>query len=135
MTTATESFLTQLDKAAEGKSINLIEFEGLLDTIAEKPIEEEVVEEENYAIPEYPMQLDKEDDDGDWVVGDPTKPITGFKAGADTAKVIDKANKDVEKDRAVKSLDDNGMKMESAMSELSAMFEDMTGLDLSLIHI
>ena len=131
MTTATESFLTQLDKAAEGKSINLIEFEGLLDTIAEKPIEEEVVEEENYAIPEYPMQLDKEDDDGDWVVGDPTKPITGFKAGADTAKVIDKANKDVEKDRAVKSLDDNGMKMESAMSELSAMFEDMTGLDLS----
>ena len=45
MTTATESFLTQLDKAAEGKSINLIEFEGLLDTIAEKPIEEEVVEE------------------------------------------------------------------------------------------
>ena len=131
MTTATESFLTQLDKAAEGKSINLIEFEGLLDTIAEQPIEEEVVEEENYAIPEYPMQLDKEDDDGDWVVGDPTKPITGFKAGADTAKVIDKANKDVEKDRAVKSLDDNGMKMESAMSELSAMFEDMTGLDLS----
>ena len=131
MTTATESFLTQLDKAAEGKSINLSEFEGLLDTIAEKPIEEEVVEEENYAIPEYPMQLDKEDDDGDWVVGDPTKPITGFKAGADTAKVIDKANKDVEKDRAVKSLDDNGMKMESAMSELSAMFEDMTGLDLS----
>ena len=131
MTTATESFLTQLDKAAEGKSINLIEFEGLLDTIAEKPIEEEVVEEENYAIPEYPMQLDKEDDDGDWVVGDPTKPITGFKAGADTAKVIDKANKDVEKDRAVKSLDDNGMKMESAMSELSAMFEDMTGLDLT----
>ena len=131
MTTATESFLTQLDKAAEGKSINLIEFEGLLDTIAEQPIEEEVVEEENYAIPEYPMQLDKEDDDGDWVVGDPTKPITGFKAGADTAKVIDKANKDVEKDRAVKSLDDNGMKMESAMSELSAMFEDMTGLDLT----
>ena len=131
MTTATESFLTQLDKAAEGKSINLIEFEGLLDTIAEKPIEEEVVEEENYAIPEYPMQLDPEDDDGDWVVGDPTKPITGFKAGADTEKVIDKANKDVEKDRAVKSLDDNGMKMESAMSELSAMFEDMTGLDLS----
>ena len=131
MTTATESFLTQLDKAAEGKSINLIEFEGLLDTIAEKPIEEEVVEEENYAIPEYPMKLDPEDDDGDWVVGDTTKPIEGFGVDTDTKKVIDKANKDVEKDRAVKSLDDNGMKMESAMSELSAMFEDMTGLDLS----
>ena len=41
MTTATESFLTQLDKAAEGKSMNLLEFEGLLDTIAEQPIEEE----------------------------------------------------------------------------------------------
>ena len=131
MTTATESFLTQLDKAAEGKSINLIEFEGLLDTIAEQPIEEEVVEEENYAIPEYPMQLDPEDDDGDWVVGDPTKPIKGFGVDVDTKKVIDKANKDVEKDRAIVSLDDNGMKMESAMSELSAMFEDMTGLDLS----
>ena len=131
MTTATESFLTQLDKAAEGKSINLIEFEGLLDTIAEQPIEEEIIEEENYAIPEYPMQLDPEDDDGDWVVGDPTKPIKGFGVDVDTKKVIDKANKDVEKDRAIVSLDDNGMKMESAMSELSAMFEDMTGLDLS----
>ena len=131
MTTATESFLPQLDKAADGKSINLIEFEGLLDTIAETPIEEEVVEEENYAIPEYPMQLDPEDDDGDWVAGDPTKPIMGFGANTDTKKVIDKANKDVEKDRAVISLDDNGMKMESAMSELSSMFEDMTGLDLS----
>jgi hypothetical protein len=131
MTTATDSFLTQLDKAAGGKSINLIEFEGLLDTIAETPIEEEVVEEENYAIPEYPMQLDPEDDDGDWVVGDPTKPIEGFGVDTDTKKVIDKANKDVEKDRAVISLDDNGMKMESAMSELSSMFEDMTGLDLS----
>ena len=131
MTTATDSFLTQLDKAAEGKAINLIEFEGLLDTIAETPIEEEVVEEENYAIPEYPMQLDPEDDDGDWVVGDSPKPIMGFGANIDTKKVIDKANKDVEKDRKIKSLDDNGMKMESAMSELSSMFEDMTGLDLS----
>ena len=131
MTTATESFLTQLDKAADGKAITLIEFEGLLDTIAETPIEEEVVEEENYAIPEYPMQLDPEDDDGDWVVGDSPKPIMGFGANIDTKKVIDKANKDVEKDRKIKSLDDNGMKMESAMSELSSMFEDMTGLDLS----
>ena len=131
MTTATDSFLTQLDKAASGNSINLIEFEGLLDTIAETPIEEEVVEEENYSIPEYPMQLDPEDDDGDWVTGDPTKPIMGFGADVDTKKVIDKANKDVDKDRKIKSLDDNGMKMESAMSELSSMFEDMTGLDLS----
>ena len=131
MTTATDSFLTQLDKAASGNSINLIEFEGLLDTIAETPIEEEVVEEENYSIPDYPMQLDPEDDDGDWVTGDPTKPIMGFGADVDTKKVIDKANKDVDKDRKIKSLDDNGMKMESAMSELSSMFEDMTGLDLS----
>ena len=131
MTTATDSFLTQLDKAADGKSINLIEFEGLLDTIAETPIEEEVVEEENYSIPDYPMQLDPEDDDGDWVTGDPTKPITGFGANVDTKKVIDKAKKDIDKDRKIKSLDDNGMKMESAMSELSSMFEDMTGLDLS----
>jgi hypothetical protein len=77
------------------------------------------------------MQLDPEDDDGDWVVGDPTRPIMGFGADVDTKKVIDKANKDVDKDRAIKSLGDNGMKMESAMSELSSMFEDMTGLDLS----
>jgi hypothetical protein len=77
------------------------------------------------------MQLDPEDDDGDWVTGDPTKPIMGFGADVDTKKVIDKANKDVDKDRKIKSLDDNGMKMESAMSELSSMFEDMTGLDLS----
>ena len=131
MTTATDSFLTQLDKAAGGKSINLIEFEGLLDTIAETSIEEEVVEEENYAIPDYPMQLDPEDDDGDWVTGDSPKPIMGFGANIDTKKVIDKAKKDVEKDRKIKSLDDNGMKMESAMSELSSMFEDMTGLDLT----
>ena len=53
MSSATESFLTQLDKAASGKSYDLIQFEGLLETVAEKPVEElvekevpEVVEEE-----------------------------------------------------------------------------------------
>ena len=55
MTTATESFLTQLDYAAQGKSLaevwdksNLIEFENLLSSKAEESdIAEEVIEEES----------------------------------------------------------------------------------------
>ena len=54
--------------------------------------------EENFSLPDYPMQVPEKDDDGEWITGDPTKPIEGFENG-DTDKVIDKANKQVEKDR------------------------------------
>ena len=48
MSNATESFLSQLDKAAEGKSYNLIEFEGLLDGMMESTVDaQEVIEEES----------------------------------------------------------------------------------------
>jgi len=60
MSSATESFLSQLDKAASGKSYNLIEFEGLLDTISEQPIEEEQVEEEQQQEPEEVLVVEEE---------------------------------------------------------------------------
>ena len=46
-TSATESFLSQLDKAASGTSYNLIEFEGLLESMkgGSVEVEEEIIEE------------------------------------------------------------------------------------------
>ena len=54
--------------------------------------------EEIFLLPDYPMQVSQEKDDGNWVTGDPTKPIEGFEDG-DVNKVIDKANQQVKKDR------------------------------------
>jgi len=54
--------------------------------------------EEIFLLPDYPMQVPEKDDDGEWITGDPTKPIEGFEDG-DTDKVIDKANQQVKKDR------------------------------------
>ena len=54
--------------------------------------------EEIFLLPDYPMQVSQEKDDGNWVTGDPTKPIEGFEDG-DVNKVIDQANQQVKKDR------------------------------------
>jgi hypothetical protein len=54
--------------------------------------------EEEFALPEYPSQIDHNKDDGEWITGDPTKPIEGFEK-SDAKSVIDKANKQVIKDR------------------------------------
>ena len=54
--------------------------------------------EEIFLLPDYPTQTSPEKDDGNWITGDPTKPIEGFEDG-DVNKVIDKANQQVKKDR------------------------------------
>jgi hypothetical protein len=50
----------------------------------------------------YPGQVDpkKDQKDGDWVRGDPVEPIEFD--GSDTKSILDKANKEVEKERGVK---------------------------------
>ena len=50
----------------------------------------------------YPTQVDPKQDKlkGDWTKGDPPKPITFD--GSDTKSILDKANKEVEKERGVK---------------------------------
>ncbi len=49
----------------------------------------------------YPTQVDPKQDKSDgWIVGDPPKPITFD--GSDTKSILDKANKEVEKERGVK---------------------------------
>jgi len=50
----------------------------------------------------YPGQVDSKKDqkDGDWVKGDPLEPIEFD--GSDTKSILDKANKEVEKERKVK---------------------------------
>ena len=50
----------------------------------------------------YPGQVDpkKDKEDGDWVKGDPEEPIDFD--GSDTKSILDKANKEVEKERKVK---------------------------------
>ena len=50
----------------------------------------------------YPGQVDPKTDqkDGDWIKGDPPEPI--IFDGSDTKSILDKANKEVEKERGVK---------------------------------
>ena len=52
----------------------------------------------------YPAQVDPKKDKtkGDWVIGDPLKPIIFSDKIGDTKSVLDKANKDIEKERGVK---------------------------------
>ena len=68
MTIGTESFLSQLDKAAQGTSYSLIEFEGLLDSmkettleVVEEPVEEEIKEELEEEIVEVVVVNDEEE--------------------------------------------------------------------------
>ena len=52
----------------------------------------------------YPEQVDPKKDKtkGDWVIGDPLRPIVFLDKIGDTKSVLDKANRDVEKERGVK---------------------------------
>ena len=71
--------------------------------------------EEKYpsALKSFPAQIDPEDDDGEWVTGDPDKPIDWDFKG-DTIK---KADKQIKKDR----------KVDGALSELASLFQGITG--------
>ena len=46
----------------------------------------------------YPAMLPSSEDDGEWVTGDPTKPIEGWE-DEDVETVLDKSEKQIEKDR------------------------------------
>ena len=71
--------------------------------------------EEKYpsSMKSFPAQIDPEDDDGEWVTGDPDKPIDWDFKG-DTIK---KADKQIKKDR----------KVDGALSELASLFQGITG--------
>ena len=71
--------------------------------------------EEKYpsSMKSFPAQIAPEDDDGEWVTGDPDKPIDWDFKG-DTIK---KADKQIKKDR----------KVDGALSELASLFQGITG--------
>ena len=76
---------------------------------------ESALGEEKYpsALKSFPAQIDPEDDDGEWITGDPDLPIDWeFKGDS-----IKKADKQVEKDR----------KTQGALSELASLFKGITG--------
>ena len=98
MSTATQSFLQELEAAVGGVS-----------------------EKTNFAMPEYPVQLPHDEDSGEWVTGDPEKPITFDDKVEDEAPVIKKANASLKKDRK---------KMKSALNELADLFQDITGEEI-----
>ena len=52
----------------------------------------------------YPELIDpkKDKSEGDWITGDPTKPIDVSDKDEDMKSTLDKANKDVEKERKAK---------------------------------
>ena len=64
---------------------------------AKKGPSEAEQDKDDFGMAEYPLQIHPDDDDGDWVTGDPTKPIE-WKFKGDP---VEKANKQVVKDRAV----------------------------------
>ena len=66
---------------------------------AKKGPSETEQDRDDFALPNYPAQIHPEDDDGDWITGDPTKPLVTT-LPVDKKK-IDKTNKEVVKDRAV----------------------------------
>ena len=140
MSAATESFLDQLEAAATpvvigtkkaAKALAPSDFKtSQQDRLADKGtykrrqkkmekglLNQEVeVEEEDYpdSMKSFPMQLDPEDDDGEWITGDPELPIDWeFKNGS-----IKKADKQVKKDRAT---------VNGALSELATLFQGITG--------
>ena len=55
-------------------------------------------------ITHYPEQVDPKKDKtkGDWITGDPAKPIDVLDNNGDMKSVLDKANRDVEKERGTK---------------------------------
>ena len=55
-------------------------------------------------ITHYPEQVDSKDDktEGDWITGDPVKPIDVSDNNGNMKSILDKANRDVEKERGYK---------------------------------
>ena len=98
MSNATQSFLQELEAAVGGVS-----------------------EKTNFAMPEYPVQLPHDEDNGEWITGDPENPITFDNKVEDEAPVIKKANASLKKDRK---------KMKSALNELADLFQDITGEEI-----
>ena len=85
------------------------------------------IEEEDYptAMKRYPMQLDSEEDDGEWITGDPDLPID-WEFKGDPLK---KAYKQIKKDRAtVTKKGDTTVK--GALGELASLFQGITGQEL-----
>ena len=54
----------------------------------------------------YPAMLSDKEDDGEWVTGDPTKPIEGWE-DEDVETVFDKSEKQIEKDRNTRDISES----------------------------
>ena len=148
MSAATESFLDQLEaaatpavigtkkaaKALAPSAIKTSQQDKLADMGAYKRrqkkmekglLNQEVeIEEEDYPTPmkHFPMQLDKDEDDGEWVTGDPDLPID-WEFKGDPLK---KAYKQIKKDRATVTKKGDST-VEGALSELATLFQGITG--------
>ena len=85
------------------------------------------IEEEDYptVMKHFPMQLDPEDDDGEWITGDPDLPIN-WEFKGDPLK---KAYKQIKKDRATVTKKGDPT-VEGALSELASLFQGITGQEL-----
>ena len=85
------------------------------------------IEEEDYpaAMQPYPMQLDPEDDDGEWITGDPDLPID-WEFKGDPLK---KAYKQIRKDRSVVTKKGDTT-VKGALGELASLFQGITGQEL-----
>ena len=82
------------------------------------------IEEEDYptSMAHFPAQIDPEDDDGEWITGDPDLPIN-WEFKGDPLK---KAYKQIKKDRATVTKKGDST-VEGALSELATLFQGITG--------
>ena len=121
MSQTSQSFVDQLEAAAIGTNKAVVEID-----------EEEIAKgkdtsKENYptAMKHFPMQLDKDEDDGEWITGDPDIPID-WEFKGDPLK---KAYKQIRKDRSV--VTKNGdTTVKGALGELASLFQGITGQEL-----
>ena len=102
----TESFLSQLEKAASGQSVDIVEFSTMLEDISiEDPLEEEEIVEENNAVD---IRLSNGSDSGsDSVMGEQEDA-----RGVETISETDNVN------------------VLQAMSELQSLFENIAGVPI-----
>ena len=146
MTIGTESFLSQLDKAAQGTSYSLIEFEGLLDSmkettleVVEEPVEEEIKEELEEEIVEV-VVVDEEEESVEVVAADMELAMEELQGLFEGISGLDLTEPEAEPEIVLESIDpveelqpqiqiDPAM-LEAVTEELKGLFSGVVGYDL-----
>ncbi|SVE63809.1 uncharacterized protein METZ01_LOCUS516663, partial [marine metagenome] len=153
MSTATSSFISQLEAAATGKELNLVQFETLLDNIADKvEIEEEVEEptpeiitaaEEEIIVPFMEPEVIEEEvyksspsvENAMFELGALFEGISGVAIEEPKEEIIDVSDIVVAEEGEIsiepEEVEIDPIKLDAAIDDLKDLFETMAGINLS----